>query len=328
MEEGPGKFVLKPPKGMRDYSPKQMAIREKLFAKIQAVYKRHGAVTIDTPVAELKDTLTGKYGEDSKLIFDLDDQGGERLSLRFDLTVPFARYIAMNNIRQIKRYHIARVYRRDNPAMTKGRYREFYQCDYDIAGDYDLMIPDVECLKIISEILIELEMKKFVIKVNHRRLLDGIFAACDVPSAKFRTICSSVDKLDKNEWKEVKAEMLEKGLSEASADKIGTYVQISGGIELVEKLKLDSSLANQPDAVAGLEEMGVLLKYCSVLGISDMIKFDLSLARGLDYYTGLIFEAVLTSGDEGEVGSVSGGGRYDNLVNMFNPSKGKVIIVT
>ncbi|NWX08689.1 SYHC protein, partial [Caloenas nicobarica] len=127
-DEGKHKFVLKTPKGTRDYSPKQMAIRERVFNAIIACFKRHGAEVIDTPVFELKETLTGKYGEDSKLIYDLKDQGGELLSLRYDLTVPFARYLAMNKITNIKRYHIAKVYRRDNPAMTRGRYREFYQC--------------------------------------------------------------------------------------------------------------------------------------------------------------------------------------------------------
>uniref|UniRef100_A0A672MVQ1 histidine--tRNA ligase n=1 Tax=Sinocyclocheilus grahami TaxID=75366 RepID=A0A672MVQ1_SINGR len=164
-DEGKHVFVLKTAKGTRDYNPKQMAIREKVFNIIISCFKRHGAETIDTPVFELKETLTGKYGEDSKLIYDLKDQGGELLSLRYDLTVPFARYLAMNKITNIKRYHIAKVYRRDNPAMTRGRYREFYQCDFDIAGQYDAMIPDAECLKIVYEILNELDLGDFRIKV-------------------------------------------------------------------------------------------------------------------------------------------------------------------
>uniref|UniRef100_A0A673MQT3 histidine--tRNA ligase n=1 Tax=Sinocyclocheilus rhinocerous TaxID=307959 RepID=A0A673MQT3_9TELE len=196
-DEGKHVFVLKTAKGTRDYNPKQMAIREKVFNIIISCFKRHGAETIDSPVFELKETLTGKYGEDSKLIYDLKDQGGELLSLRYDLTVPFARYLAMNKITNIKRYHIAKVYRRDNPAMTRGRYREFYQCDFDIAGQYDAMIPDAECLKIVYEILNELDLGDFRIKVNDRRILDGMFAVCGVPDEKFRTICSTVDKLDK-----------------------------------------------------------------------------------------------------------------------------------
>ena len=123
-----GKMILKTAKGTRDFQPDQMAIREKVMKKIVDVFKCHGAVTIDTPVFELKEVLTGKYGEDSKLIYDLKDQGGEILAMRYDLTVPFARYCAMNKIMNIKRYQIAKVYRRDNPSISRGRYREFYQC--------------------------------------------------------------------------------------------------------------------------------------------------------------------------------------------------------
>ena len=167
------KFTLKTPKGMRDFESKQMLVREKVFKIITDIFKRHGGLAIDTPVCERKDVLTGKYGEDSKLIYDLEDQGGELLSLRYDLTVPFARFLAQNKINQMKRYHIAKVYRRDNPSVTKGRFREFYQCDFDIAGKYDPMIPDVECLRIIYEILNELNLKSFLIKVS---LVSGLFS--------------------------------------------------------------------------------------------------------------------------------------------------------
>lgn len=303
-----------------------MAIREKVFATITNVFKRHGAVTIDTPVFELKvrspsrvvvlcsrvrlqpcgscatyvfggrsvrtestgldasqETLLGKYGEDTKLIYDLADQGGEPLALRYDLTVPFARYVAMNNVSMIRRYQIARVYRRDQPALSKGRYREFYQCvragcivsrcfvcvcraareqwtsltvwdaqDFDVAGNFPSMQPDAEVLKVMTEILDDLEIGSFVIKVrrrkycgvvagcrrrvcadnmqiNHRRLLDAILSVAGVPSTKFRSICSSVDKLDKEKWEDVRAEMVdEKGITSEAADRIGEYVRRSG----------------------------------------------------------------------------------------------------
>ncbi|KAK2563227.1 Histidine--tRNA ligase [Acropora cervicornis] len=324
-DQGSQKFVLKTPKGTRDYEPKQMAVRERAFKAIIKCFEKHGAVQIDTPVFEMKETLTGKYGEDSKLIYDLADQGGELLALRYDLTVPFARYVAMNKIDKIKRYHIAKVYRRDNPAMTRGRYREFYQCDVDIAGQYDAMIPDAECVKIVSEILTELKLGEFTIKVNHRQLLDGMFATCGVPEEKFRSICSAVDKLDKLPWEDVKAEMVgEKGLEPSIADKIGEYVKHKGGMDLVKKLTADEALINNKSAKAAVEDMKLLLHYVS---------FDLSLARGLDYYTGVIYEAVLAGeqpdlgkSEKGEpvgVGSVAGGGRYDNLVGMF--AKGRKV---
>ncbi|XP_062249735.1 histidine--tRNA ligase isoform X2 [Platichthys flesus] len=340
-DDGKHQFVLKTAKGTRDYNPKQMAIREKVFNTIISCFKRHGAETIDTPVFELKETLTGKYGEDSKLIYDLKDQGGELLSLRYDLTVPFARYLAMNKITNIKRYHIAKVYRRDNPAMTRGRYREFYQCDFDIAGQYDAMIPDAECLKIVHEIFSELELGDFCIKVNDRRILDGMFAVCGVPDDKFRTICSTVDKLDKMAWEDVKKEMVnEKGLSEEVADQIGEYVSMKGGMDLAERLLQDQKMCKSKQACAGLSDIRLLFSYLQLFQVTDKVVFDLSLARGLDYYTGIIYEGVLTqagvtvvsneaqkgapSEESVSVGSVAGGGRYDGLVSMFDPKGRKV----
>ncbi|VDL97835.1 unnamed protein product [Schistocephalus solidus] len=390
----PQQIVLKAPKGTRDRNPVQMRVLEKVFGVIQDCFKRHDAVSIETPVFELKDVLTGKYGEESKLIYNLEDQGGELLSLRYDLTaglpnftglslvtssphmtvflmqVPFARYVAMNKIKSIKRFQIGKVYRRDQPAMNRGRFREFYQCDFDIAGDYGLMLPDSECLRIIYEVLTELDLGDFVIKVNHRRLLDGLFTACGVPAEKFTAACSSVDKLDKLPWEEVRKELVEeKGLPEAVVKLIGEYTQISGGMDVLDRLAGDERLADNKTIQNTLPELRTLLDYCQALGIMDRLRLDLSLARGLDYYTGVIYEAVLTvlkltpshflkgfihnpitaavsaapaqaaeqlqgkkskmpaaadeiedAGDtEGAVGSVAGGGRYDNLVDLFCP---------
>ncbi|XP_011568374.3 histidine--tRNA ligase, cytoplasmic isoform X2 [Plutella xylostella] len=329
-DAAPQKFTLKTPKGTRDYNPQQMTIRNQVLEKIVEVFKKHGAECIDTPVFELKEVLTGKYGEDAKLIYDLKDQGGEILALRYDLTVPLARYLAMSKINTLKRYHIAKVYRRDNPAMTKGRYREFYQCDFDIAGQYDPMVPDAECLKVVTEILQSLDIGAFVLKVNHRRLLDGMFETCGVPADKFRGTCSTVDKLDKLPWEEVRTEMInEKGVTPEAADRIGEYVRLNGGAELADKLLQDDKLSKTKAAVEGLEGIKLLLQYCELYGLKDKILFDLSLARGLDYYTGVIYEAVLTQpiklgSEEGTVGSIAGGGRYDNLVGMFD-SKNKQV---
>jgi len=319
-----GKLVLKTAKGTRDFQPEQMAVRENVLKKIVKVFKVHGAVTIDTPVFELKEVLTGKYGEDSKLIYDLKDQGGEILALRYDLTVPFARYVAMNKVEKIKRYQIAKVYRRDQPSISRGRYREFYQCDFDIAGSYDPMVADAECVKIVKDILNSMDVGKFAIKVNHRQILDGIFEVCGVAPDMFRTICSSVDKLDKSPWEEVKKEMVEeKNLDSAIADKIGQYVKRSGGQDLIDELLASELGQKSKSAKAGLEDMKLFLNYSDIFGCADVVSFDLSLARGLDYYTGIIYEAVLTDdnkddkGEEIRVGSVAGGGRYDNLVGMF-----------
>ncbi|XP_027644558.2 histidine--tRNA ligase, cytoplasmic-like isoform X1 [Falco biarmicus] len=284
-----------------------------------------------SPFPSHQETLMGKYGEDAKLIYELQDQGGELLALRYDLTVPFARYLAMNKITNMKRYHIAKVYRRDNPATTRGRYREFYQCDFDIAGQFDPMIPDAECLKIVHEILSDLQLGDFLIKVNDRRILNGVFAVCGIPESKFLTTCSTVDKLDRMPWEEVRSEMVgEKGLSPEAADRIGEYVQLHGGLDLIERLLQDPKLSQNKLAKEGLGDMKLLFEYLTLFGITGQISFDLSLARGLDYYTGVIFEAVLLQQENDHVeepvsvGSVAGGGRYDGLVGMFDPKGRKV----
>jgi histidyl-tRNA synthetase len=331
-----------------------MVIRDRIFSTITEVFKRHGAVTIDTPVFELKEILTGKYGEDSKLIYDLADQGGEICSLRYDLTVPFARWLAMNReIQNIKRYHIAKVYRRDQPAMTKGRMREFYQCDFDIAGAYDPMLPDAEVVRIATEVFEGLGWKgRYTIKLNHRKILDGIFEVCGVPENLIRTISSAVDKLDKLPWQDVRKEMSEeKGLAEDIADRIGEYVVLKGQKDLLAKLQADEKLMANESMKAGLADMELLFDYLEAFEALENVSFDLSLARGLDYYTGVIYEVVTEgsapatastangappkiskkstkSGADADedrssdpsvgVGSVAAGGRYDNLVGMFS----------
>jgi histidyl-tRNA synthetase len=282
---------------------------------------------LDTPVFELRHILAGKYGEDSRLIYDLEDQGGELSSLRYDLTVPFARWLAMNsNVKHIKRYQIAKVYRRDQPAIARGRLREFYQCDFDIAGAFDPMIPDAEILRVVVEAFKALDLDEITIKLNHRLLLDGVFAVAGVPEDKTRLICSAVDKLDKATWADVKKEMVdEKGLSDEVADRIGGYVKRSGAMqEMIELLKADSELCVNNNIKAGLEDMETLVSYLEAMGILDKISFDLSLARGLDYYSGLIYEVVIANTTVNQqkkqlvqVGSIAAGGRYDGLVGMY-----------
>ena len=339
-----------------------MVIRDRIFNTITSVFKRHGGVTIDTPVFELRQILSGKYGEDSKLIYDLADQGGELCSLRYDLTVPFARWLAMNpSIQSIKRYHIAKVYRRDQPAMTKGRMREFYQCDFDIAGAYDRMVPDAEIIRIVCEVFGKGGLGwtgpgAFNIKINHRKVLDGIFEVCGVSKEKIRTISSAVDKLDKSPWEEVKKEMVdEKGLSGEIADKIWEFVQMRGARDILDTLRQDPRVTSNESLVSGLEDLDLLFTYLEAFDVLPYVELNLSLARGLDYYTGVIYE-VVTEGsappsttstkkpptnhhnlkpprkekpapefDEDRsndpsvgVGSIAAGGRYDELVGMFS----------
>lgn len=307
-------------KGAQDFLPHQMQLREKIFNKIRMVFKRHAGVEIETPVFELKETLTGKYGEDSKLIYDLADQGGELLALRYDLTVPFARFMALHNPGNIKRFHIARVYRRDNPQMARGRFREFYQCDFDVAGSYAPMLPDAEVLSIAVEVLQQFpELGPFKVKLSHRLLLDAILAICGVPADKFRTTCSAIDKLDKEPWESVRREMVEdKGLPPHVADQIQQFVcKVGTPRELHAELVAENLFGDNADAAKAMGDLKVLFDYLDAMGVLDHISFDLSLARGLDYYTGLIYEFVLTS-PEHNVGSIAAGGRYDNLVGMFS----------
>ena len=254
-----------------------------------------------------------------------------------------------SSIQSIKRYHIAKVYRRDQPAMTKGRMREFYQCDFDIAGHFDPMLPDAEILRIICEVFEGLGWKgRYIIKINHRGILDGIFAVCGVPAEKTRAISSAVDKLDKSPWDEVRKEMVEeKGLEPEIADRIWNYVQKKGGKNILQFLQKDEDLKANSSMVKGMDDMELLFSYLEAFDVLDRVEFNLSLARGLDYYTGVIFE-VVTEGsapsstsskklthspskpknndlDEDRsndpsvgVGSVAAGGRYDGLVGMFS----------
>ncbi|XP_033262513.1 histidine--tRNA ligase, mitochondrial isoform X4 [Orcinus orca] len=286
-------FIIKTPKGTRDLSPEQMVVREKILDMVVSCFKRHGAKGLDTPAFELKEMLTEKYGEDSGLIYDLKDQGGELLSLRYDLTVPFARYLAMNKVKKMKRYHVGKVWRRESPTIAQGRYREFCQCDFDIAGQFDPMIPDAECLKIICEILSGLQLGDFLIKMS---------------------------------WKDVRHEMVaKKGLAAEVADRIWDYVQCHGGVSLVKQMFQDPRLSQNKQALEGLGDLKLLFEYLTLFGIAEKISFDLSLARGLDYYTGVIYEAVLlqtpahAEEEPLNVGSVAAGGRYDGLVGMFDP---------
>lgn len=327
------KISAKPPKGTRDIAPDAMMIRSQAFDLITKVFRMHGAVSIDTPVFELRDVLQNKYGEDSKLIYDLSDDmssdTAEKLSLRYDLSVPFARYIASNNVTAIKRFHIGKVYRRDRPAMERGRFREFYQCDFDIAGVYPAMVPDAEVLIVMMQMFDSLAAQSefhakyigdYKIKISHRGILDSIFRVCGVPDELLRTICSAVDKLDKEPWESVRCEMIEKGLPPSSADRIRTFVELKGEPhDILAELRKREDLVQLCEKDLGSMHRLFTLVDCMRDSLPQRLSFDLSLARGLDYYTGVIFEAVLMNKSV-NLGSIGAGGRYDNLVGMFRKS--------
>uniref|UniRef100_T1K9N3 histidine--tRNA ligase n=2 Tax=Tetranychus urticae TaxID=32264 RepID=T1K9N3_TETUR len=314
------------PKGMQDYDPERMLDREEIFNTIENTFKRSGAQPLDTPICELKETLQGKYGpEEEKLIFHLADQGGEILSLRYDLTVPFARFLTMFKMHSMKRYHIGKVYRIDNPDCTKGTFREFYQCDFDIAGQSDSMIADSRCIRVLYKCLKDAGLQSFIIKVNMVPILEGVFTLAGAPEKSFKTLFIAMDKLKKTSWDEIKQNLLkETGLTEVIVDKIRDLIQHRGSEDKLDEL-LAGELGKIKSSQEALESLKTLFKYCQALGIDkDSIEFDLSLSRGLDYYTGLIFEASLKDPVDHGFGSVAGGGRYDGLVTLLAGKKHKV----
>lgn len=213
--------------------------------------------------------------------------------------------------------------------MNRGRFREFYQCDYDVSGTYGSMIPDSDVLKVVTEILTDLKIGAFVVKLNHRIFLDAMMEICGVPASKFRTICSAIDKLDKETWDTVKDEMVyQKGLDASVAEKIGEYVREdrlfvklkSDPIKVLQLLKELPEFSMHAKAKVAFAELDLLFRYLDAMKCLHLIHFDLSLARGLDYYTGVIYEAVLTEAPYNRVGSIAAGGRYDGLIGRFSGS--------
>lgn len=311
---------LRTPKGTVDLSPENCLKIEEIIQEIVKVYRLHNAVPIKTPMFELRSILTNKYGEDAKLIYNLEDQGGDICSLRYDLTVPFSRYLSTNRISRMRRYQIGNVFRRDNPSFKTGRLREFTQADLDICGSGPPMVYDAEVLKIIYDILIIIQRiitdKKlnFVIKINDRRIIMGVLDFCGVQVAARGSICSTIDKIDKMSRNEIKEELTLKGLSESQIDKLFGITFFDGSniekMVLLRGLHFDSPLEFR----TALDEFDLLFSYINSYGIEN-IKFDLSLARGLEYYTGMIIEAGFLNS---EVGSIIGGGRYDNLCKSIS----------
>lgn len=321
MEKLLSKDEIRTPKGTKDYGPNEMKVRNEIFKIIRKNFEISGAVEIETPLIELRSILMNKYGEDEKLVFNLEEQGGDLCSLRYDLTVPFVRYISENNITSIKKFQIGRVYRRDQPSIKQGRLREFYQCDFDIAGEGNSIMSDAECLTIMIRTLKDLNIGEFKIKLNNRKLLDGIFEICGVPKEKFSSICSSIDKLDKIPWEIVKKEMIqEKKIDGNIVDKLKEFIDLSSNNKcstFFENYEVLKKFENNEICKDVINEMNLLIKYLNFFGVEEYVTIDLSLARGLNYYTGIIYEAVCINSSL-SVGSIGGGGRYDNLTSMFN----------
>ena len=322
------------PKGTRDFSPVEMAKRNYIFNTIREVFYLYGFQQIETPSMENLSTLMGKYGEEGdKLLFKIQNSGDyfsgltdeELLSrnaaklaskfcekgLRYDLTVPFARYVVMHRDEisfPFKRFQIQPVWRADRP--QKGRYREFYQCDADVVGSNSLL-NEVELVQMIDAVFSKFGIR-VSIKINNRKILTGI-AEIIGEADKIVDITVAIDKLDKIGLENVNAELASKGIPQEAIDKLQPIILLSGSNE--EKLEtLKSVLAASETGLKGVEESEFILKTISTLGIKSEVELDLTLARGLNYYTGAIFEVKAL---DVQIGSISGGGRYDNVRGVF-----------
>lgn len=307
---------LKTAKGTRDYVWRDRIILEYIERNVEKIYRKRGGIPMDTPMFELKSILLNKYGEDTKLIYDLADQGGEECALRYDLTVPLARYLAQTKTQKIKRYHTGKVFRRDQPSLSKGRYREFTQSDFDIVGEYLPMTADAEIISAACDILKEFKeliKKEYYIRINHKKLVDSIMEVSSVPVGIRKGISSAIDKLDKVSWAEAAKEMKEKGADRDMIEKIKSNIQIKGplysSIERIRKSEIGCTESGK-EALADLDRLSELL---AIYQVDEDIIIDLSLVRGLEYYTGILIEG----GYEGIEGTLIAGGRYDNLVTSL-----------
>jgi histidyl-tRNA synthetase len=292
-----------------------MIQRQRVIALLREVFERHGFEPIDTPVLEYYETLAGKYGEDEKLIYHFPDHGEREIGLRYDLTVPLARFIATHRNEltfPFKRYHIAPVWRADRP--QKGRYREFWQCDADIVGTKS-MLADADIITIIIDALTAVRMPNFVVRINHRKLLEGMAIYAGVDPERAAGVYRAVDKLNKIGPSGVADELQRGGVTADAAARIVDLVSVSGAPDVMLG-QVSERLGHIAEAREALDDLTKLFDYLAALGAAPQhYLFDLALARGLEYYTGPVFE---TTVDEPKIGSLGGAGRYDGLVGMFS----------
>jgi histidine--tRNA ligase len=322
------------PKGTRDFGPEEMAKRNYIFNTIKDVYALYGFEQIETPAMETLQTLMGKYGEEGdKLLFKIlnsgdylnkisDEELNERNSLhlasklcekglRYDLTVPFARYVVMHRDElqlPFKRYQIQPVWRADRP--QKGRYREFYQCDADVVGS-DSLLNEVELMQIVDTVFTKFGIR-IQIKINNRKILSGIAEVLD-EADKIIDITVAIDKLEKIGLENVNAELKAGGITDEAIEKLQPILTMQGSNE--DKLKtIEKVLESSEVGLKGVEETRFILDTLNSVGLNNEIQLDLTLARGLNYYTGAIFEVKAL---DTPMGSITGGGRYDNLTGIF-----------
>jgi histidyl-tRNA synthetase len=306
--------------GFRDYPPEFMIPRERLLERARQVYRSYGFAPIDTPALEYAEILLGKGGEESdKLLYRFRDHGDRDVALRFDLTVPFARFAAQN-ISQLgtpfKRYHMGPVWRGERPA--RGRYREFWQCDFDTIGTTS-NAADIETTLVIHDLMCALDVPRFTIRVNNRLVLNGLLEEVGL-AGKAVPLLIALDKLAKIGRDAVRAEMAEKaGVSPEQADRVLALAEVQGSNAEVLAW-LERQYGGNAKAAEGVRRLRELLAVARIAGVpEERLALDLSIARGLDYYTGTIYETFLN--DLPGIGSVCSGGRYDNLADLYTKQK-------
>jgi len=311
----PVKVQPRVPRGMRDILPEQMIKRQYVMDLMRQVFESFGFEPLQTPVLELKDTLMGKYGpEAEKLIYYARHaQGSEELAMRYDLSVPLSRVSAMYRdlSKPFKRYQMAPVWRAERP--QKGRYREFYQCDVDIVGS-DSMLADAEIISVIYEALNRLGFRRFRILLNNRKILTGLGNYVGVSDERLGGLYRAIDKLEKIGVEGVKEELSASGLSDAAIARLMALLTVQGSnSEMLVGLR--AQLQDYPRALAGVAELEEITRALGALGVPELAyQVTFSMVRGLDYYTGPIYETVV---DEPKIGSITGGGRYDELIGLF-----------
>ena len=302
-------------RGMRDFLPERMILRHYVIEQLRSIFERFGFEPLDTPAIEYAETLEGKFGEEGdKLLYRFEDRGGRRVALRYDLTVPLARVVAMHGelVRPFKRYHIAPVWRAERP--QKGRYREFWQCDVDTVGAKSVLA-DGEAINVVYLALRRLGFERFVVKINNRKILEALALYAGVPAAEAAGIYRAIDKLEKIGPEAVQKELEGEGLRPEVAARLLALLRESGEEEQILRLTRER-LADFPMGVEGVDEIERILAYLDAAGVPrESRRVDLSMVRGMDYYTGPIYETVV---EEPKIGSVSGGGRYDRLVGLFS----------
>lgn len=299
-------------KGFRDYGHTEQLARQQTFAKIQFVFERFGFLPLSTPVLEYKEILMGKYGEDEKLVYAFKDNGDRDVAMRYDLTVPMARYVAQNQGKltfPFKRYQIAPMWRADNP--QKGRLREFYQCDVDAVGT-NSPVADAECIAALAQCYGVVGIEDFEVRLNDRRLFTVFKLLADQDDQQITQIIRSMDKVRKIGNEAVLKELTDKGLNQKALEVVSKWLNVGDGETALTNIRTMA-----PDLSEVIDDIQNLFKLIHEQGVDpSKIVFDPWLARGADYYTGTIVEVFWKS--QMEIGSIGGGGRYDGLIDQFS----------